>query len=84
MRVICINVKPLLGNDVAPALALAQEYEVIEIIKDSKGFEHYNVGLICMYNYITSHDTGEELPRTQPKGRGIHWCHPSRFKIIEQ
>lgn len=80
MKVKCINSKPLGTNTVAPNLVEEQEYEVKEIIVDSQGFEHYDIGLISHYNYISSFDikeTVEELPRSS-NGK-IHWCHPSRF-----
>lgn len=92
MKVKCINVKPLLGNDVAPPLELNKEYEVKEVFTDSltnkhasimvKTQDHYDVGLVSNYNYITSTLTGLHLPNSA-KG-GVHWCHPSRFEIIEK
>lgn len=78
MKVKCINVQALPGNDVAPPLKLNDEYEVKTIIKDSKGNEHYDVGLKSEYKYIRSFETQEELP----DGDKIHWCHPSRFEKI--
>lgn len=79
MKVKCENIDPLPGNDVAPPLELGKEYPVIQIVRDSKGNEHYDVGLVSRYKFITSYETKEELP----KGDEIHWCHPSRFtKII--
>lgn len=75
--VIAKNNKALPGNDRAPALELEKEYPVIEVILDSKGNQHLDVGLPSNLNYVTSHETGEELPR----GNEIHWCHPSRFVL---
>jgi len=78
MKVKCINVDPLGANEVAPPLELNKVYDVKEIIEDSKGHQHYDVGLVSKYNYIRSFDTGEDLER----GDSIHWCHPSRFEVV--
>lgn len=75
----CINIEPLTGNTIAPPLVLGEEYSINTIANDSEGNEHWDVGLVSQYNYITSHETGEELP----EGDKIHWCHPSRFEAIE-
>lgn len=75
--VIAKNNKPLSGNDRAPDLQLEQEYPVKQITLDKKGFQHLDVGLVSTCNYITSHETREELP----DGDKIHWCHPSRFEL---
>jgi len=74
---ICTNIEPLVGNDVAPPLELGKHYPVLNIIQDRKGNDHYDVGLVSKFNYITSFETGEELK----DGHKIHWCHPSRFEI---
>jgi len=80
----CINVLPLPSKDerheqkIAPPLELGKEYPVKAIIHDSKGNPHLDVGLASMYNYITSYETGEDLPG----GENIHWCHPSRFEKL--
>lgn len=74
----CINTNPLPGNSIAPPLVLGQAYVVIQVINDSKGNPHLDVGLESKYNYISSYETKEELPR----GDVIHWCHPSRFEVI--
>jgi hypothetical protein len=76
--VTCTNVKPLEGNDVAPPLVMCKEYTIIGICIDRQGNQHLDVGLKSKYNYIRSHETGEELPH----GDKIHWCHPSRFEIF--
>ncbi len=78
MKLKCENIDPMPGNDVSPPLELGKEYPLIQIVKDSKGNEHYDVGLVSRYKYITSHETKEELPL----GDQIHWCHPSRFTKI--
>lgn len=75
----CINSMPLKGNSVAPPVHLGCEYRLIDVCFDKKGNPHYNVGLVSKYNWITSFETGEELPN----GDKIHWCHPSRFKTIK-
>ncbi len=73
--VIATNNEPLPGNDYAPELELTKEYPVIEIILDSKGNQHLDVGLKSKLGYVRSYETEEKLPR----GDKIHWCHPSRF-----
>lgn len=74
-KVVCINTKPIGDNDVAPPLEEKKEYTIKEIILDKQGNQHLDVGLVSRYNYIRSIETEEELPR----GKQIHWCHPSRF-----
>lgn len=78
-KVKCINVAPLKGNEEAPNLKFDKEYIVKEIILDKEGNQHLDVGLPSELNYIRSYETKEELPR----GKEIHWCHPSRFKLVE-
>lgn len=75
----CINVEPLAGNDVAPPLELGVEYTLKSIVYDAEGNPHYDVGLKSEFNYIRSWETDEELDR----GDKIHWCHPSRFEKVE-
>lgn len=77
-RVRVINDKPLPGNTIAPPLEAGQEYTIHGICVDKKGNQHLDVGLVSKYNFIRSHETGEELP----DGDSIHWCHPSRFERI--
>lgn len=74
----CINTKPLPGNSVAPPLKLDETYVILQVIHDKKNNPHLDVGLKSEYNYISSYETKEELPR----GDEIHWCHPSRFELI--
>lgn len=81
MRVRCINNKPLQGNDVAPPLEVGKEYDLISTVSDKQNNPHYDVGLVSKFNYVTSRDTGEKLPNSS--FGGIHWCHPSRFEIVE-
>lgn len=76
--VFCIYTLPLSGNTVAPPLELGEEYIVQEIIIDTMGNQHLDVGLESQYEYISSYDTGDMLNR----GHKIHWCHPSRFTKI--
>lgn len=73
-----INVAPLTGNDKAPVLELDKVYPVKQIILDSQGNQHLDVGLVSELNYVRSWETKEELP----DGDKIHWCHPSRFELI--
>lgn len=75
-EVTCISNIPLLGNEEAPALRVGEKYPVKEIILDADGNQHLDVGLKSHLNYITSYETKEDLPR----GKEIHWCHPSRFE----
>jgi len=77
-KVKCINNKELPGNDYAPALEVGKEYTIKDIILDSAGNQHLDVGLVSHLNFVTSYETKEELP----KGNKIHWCHPSRFELI--
>ncbi len=73
-----INTEPLKGKEIAPPLDSEKEYKILGICKDSQGNQHLNVGLISKVSYVTSYETGEELPN----GHIIHWCHPSRFELI--
>lgn len=77
--VICKNIEPLAESGIAPPLELEKEYEINKVIVDSKGNEHWDVGLESNYNFITSIETGEELE----DGDEVHWCHPSRFEFKE-
>lgn len=74
----CKNDSPLSGNTFAPDLVIGEDYPVKHIITDSKGNQHLDVGLKSELNYVTSWDTGEELP----DGDKVHWCHPSRFSLV--
>lgn len=76
-KIKCVNNSPLEGNNIAPPL-IGKEYTVKEVILDSKGNSHLDVGLKSRYNFITSFETKEELPR----GNYVHWCHPSRFALL--
>jgi hypothetical protein len=73
----CINSKPLNGKSIAPPLKEGDIYTLKKIVNDSAGNPHYDVGLVSRYNYVSSIETGEELPNSQIGG--VHWCHPSRF-----
>lgn len=74
--VTCVNRSILEGLENAPALDLNRQYEILQIIQDSKGNDHLDVGLVSVLNWVRSFETKEELPN----GNKIHWCHPSRFK----
>lgn len=78
MKLKCINIKPLSGNEVAPPLEEGKEYDLLSKIQDSKGNYHYDIGLKSEYTYVRSFETQENLP----DGDKIHWCHPSRFEVI--
>lgn len=73
-----VNIDPLQDNKVAPPLNPDITYLILNIIKDKEGNQHLDVGLVSEYNYIRSIETGEELLN----GDTIHWCHPSRFELI--
>lgn len=79
-RIECVNSTPLRGNDVAPAVKVGKTYYIANIVEDSKGNQHLDVGLPSSVNYVRSFETKEELP----KGNIIHWCHPSRFVIVNE
>jgi hypothetical protein len=70
---ICVNSKPLQGNDVAPPLTEGNEYPLKEIHTCGCGKQHFNVGLEMNYNWVKCYDCAEELPTH------THWSHPSRF-----
>lgn len=57
-------------------LRVMNKLHIKEIILDAEGNQHLDVGLKSHLNYITSYETKEDLPR----GKEIHWCHPSRFE----
>lgn len=75
--IIATSCKPFPNTKVYPPLVLGVSYEIKTITLDKKGNQHLDVGLKSEYNYITSQETGEELP----DGDRIHWCHPSRFQL---
>ncbi len=77
-KVRVVNNTPLRGNDVAPHLKVGDEKEVLQIVLDSKGNQHLDVGLESNLQYVRSWETKEDLPN----GNKIHWCHPSRFELI--
>lgn len=78
-KVKVVNVKPLGGRDTAPKLVLEEEKTVVGICLDRAGNQHLDVGLVSDLNYVTSFETGEQLPN----GNLIHWCHPTRFELIK-
>lgn len=71
-----INIERLTGNDHAPKLELYKDYEILNICLDALNNQHLDVGLNSKLNFVTSYETGEQLP----DGNKIHWCHPSRFE----
>lgn len=87
----CHNAEVFPGKKVGPPLEKGKEYPIkgiyIELayVQGQDGspdvenrFPHLDLGFVSEYNYITSQDTGEELPG----GDSIHWVHPSRGTII--
>ena len=76
--VLCINNKPLAGNDIAPPLKEGENYPVTEIYTCGCGKQHIGVGLKAEVNYVTCYDCEEKMPLT------THWCHPSRFEVVEE
>ena len=79
MKVVCINVLPLEGNDIAPLLTNNEVYEVKQQFLCSCGQHHFDVGLISQHNFIRCYKCEQKLP----DGDKIHWCHPNRFKDYE-
>lgn len=77
-KVIVTKIERMPGNSVAPLLEMNEQREVKGICIDEDGFQHLDVGLVSSYNYIRSYETDEELK----DGDKIHWCHPSRFKKV--
>ncbi len=77
VKVILDKVLSETGNK--PNLKVNEEYTIHKIVLDKKGNQHLDVGLKSNLSYVSSLETGEELP----EGHTIHWCHPSRFEIIE-
>ena len=74
----CINSGVLKDNENGPELVQGEIYPVNEIILDAAGNQHLDVGLVSKLAYVTSYDNGERLER----GDKIHWCHPSRFRLL--
>lgn len=74
-----VNNKPLAESGYAPDIKVGDEYPILNIVLDKKGNQHLDIGLKSKLNFITSIETGEELPN----GHLVHWCHPSRFELIK-
>jgi len=74
-----INDAPLSGNKVAPPIVIGEEYPIKNIVLDRQGNQHLDLGLISLYEYITSWETKEELP----DGDRVHWVNPSRVIFIK-
>lgn len=72
----CVNILPLVGNDVAPPLKLNDDYKLVQIHRCKCGQEHYDVGLKSEYNWVSCYKCKKPLPQ----GNLIHWCHPDRFE----
>jgi len=73
---ICVNVKPLGWNKIAPPLELNKEYYMIKYFVCSCGETHLDVGVTSECNYVSCYKCGEVLPDSDK----IHWCHASRFQ----
>lgn len=73
---ICINIKPLEGNEIAPPLELGKDYSIVKTYECKCGQIHYDVGLTSKYNWVSCYKCKKEIPG----GDIIHWCHPSRFE----
>lgn len=79
-KVKIINNKSLEGNENGPYIKNGDDHIIIGIVLDKKGNQHLDIGVKSPYSYVTSYETGEELPN----GDTIQWCHPSRFELIEE
>lgn len=79
-KVKCIKTEPLPGRTKCPDLEMGKEYRVQGITLDSKNNQHLDVGLKSELEWITSYETGEHLTG----GSTYHWCHPSRFELIDR
>lgn len=78
----CVNTKLLSETGIKPPLVEMGMYKIKDIILDSAGNQHLDVGLKSQYNFVSSLETGEHLPRSSKEEHGedaVHWCHPSRF-----
>lgn len=73
-----INDAPLSGNTIAPPITIGEQYIVKDICIDSRGNQHLDLGFISAYNFITSWETGEELPN-----KDVHWVNPIRVTFIK-
>ena len=78
-ELICINIEPLVGNNIAPPLVKGRKYPVKEVFTCKCGQNHFDVGLLSQHNFISCYSCGDHIPR----GDTIHWCHPNRFKNEE-
>lgn len=78
-KVVVVNDKRLPGNDKAPALTTGEEKTIRSIVLDKDGNQHLDLGLESHLNFVRSYETKEELP----DGDMIHWCHPSRVKLVD-
>ncbi len=73
-----VNADVLPGNEEKPNLTIDDHHIIKDIFIDKGGFQHLDIGLVSTLGYISSYETGEQLPN----GDRIHWCHPSRFELI--
>lgn len=76
----CLHASALRGNVFGPTkLVIGNHYFVKNIILDSAGNQHLDIGMESPYNFIRSYDTKEYLP----DGHKIQWVHPSRFIKVQ-
>jgi hypothetical protein len=78
-EVVIINDAPLSGNTIAPLVVIGEKHKVLNIVLDGKNNQHLDLGLISDYNWITSWETGEELPN----GDKVHWVSPHRVELVK-
>ncbi len=71
----CINREPLPNNNVAPPVELGKVYELKEIFVCECGQEHFDVGLVSKFNWVSCYACKKPIPG----GDVRHWCHPTRF-----
>ena len=76
VKAIMIDCLP--GKEYAPNLKIGEEREIKDIVLDSAGNQHLDLGLKSNLNWIRSHETDEVLPRSTE----VHWCHPSRVELV--
>jgi predicted SprT family Zn-dependent metalloprotease len=74
-----VNDKYLPGNDVKPNLENGEVRTAKNTYTCKCGELHIDVDLPSDWNYISCHKCDEQLP----EGDKIHWCHSSRFEIIQ-
>lgn len=74
-KVICINAKPLPGNDIGPRVVVGESYDVIKEYTCKCGQIHYDIGIVSKLNYVECYLCRETLPDSKK----IHWANSTRF-----